>query len=140
MASRYPVTLPPAAVTQETADNLRALAERLDRPVSWIVRAAVARYVEQHPAERTGRLLMPGPPRSHTIAQRRARRATSDARARLPGRSELTAQPAGPAVCVPASAPAESSAVRSCAGAIGSYVGGDTRRVNRRPDKPWNSG
>ncbi len=50
MASRYPVTLPPAAVTQETADTLRALAERLDRPVSWIIRAAVARYVEQHQA------------------------------------------------------------------------------------------
>ena len=48
MASRFPVTLPPAAVTQETADNLQVVAEQLDRSVSWIIRAAVDQYCVQH--------------------------------------------------------------------------------------------
>jgi predicted transcriptional regulator len=42
--AKYPLTLPPAAATQETVDNLRAVAEHLDRPVSWVIRTAVDQF------------------------------------------------------------------------------------------------
>ncbi len=51
MASKYPVMLPPAGVTQEMADNLQAVAEHLDRSVSWIIRAAVDQFCASHLAD-----------------------------------------------------------------------------------------
>jgi predicted DNA-binding protein len=38
-----------------THDALKALAERQDRTVAWLVRKAVEQYVEQHKADRKAR-------------------------------------------------------------------------------------